>query len=69
MKVKRLKLFIMKILTIGYFLFNVNIIIILVTNIYIHSSFALTELGPLVEPMVWGYRSDLTGYYPAGRVL
>lgn len=24
----------------------------------------LKELGPLVEPMVWAYRSDLTGYFP-----
>ncbi|KAJ7384394.1 hypothetical protein OS493_021802 [Desmophyllum pertusum] len=24
----------------------------------------LKELGPLVEPMVWAYASDLTGYYP-----
>lgn len=26
----------------------------------------LQELGPLVEPMVWAYRSDLTGYFPPG---
>jgi len=25
----------------------------------------LKELGPLVEPMVWAYRSDLTGYFPS----
>lgn len=26
----------------------------------------LKELGSLVEPMVWAYRSDLTGYFPQG---
>ena len=32
-------------------------------------SFCVTELGSLVEPMVWAYRSDLTGYFPPGKVF
>ena len=56
---------------IRHLLLNVCNQYILVTDIYTYDFlyFAVTVLGPLVEPMVWAYRSDLTGYFPPGRVL
>ena len=30
---------------------------------------SVAAFGPLVEPMVWAYGSDLSGFFPLGMVL